>query len=273
MNSNLHVDIRSRAAFENAKPREVRSAIREGAWGTNTKRLALGHHQANVTIISERYAFDFMRFCMRNPKALPLLDVTDPGNPVPHHAGPDGDVRTDCGEYCVIRDGQVVERVNDLKSLWRIDHVAFLTGCNLSLDRTMLEAEIPLPHLIDEKAFPAQYLSNIQCVPAGVFRGPLVVSMRPIRNDQLLRVIELTSRYNSSHGAPVHVGDPAAIGIHDLSKVDWGQPNLIPPDHTAVFWACGISAQAAALASSIPEVITHAPGRMFVTDLVVTPSQ
>ena len=112
----------SRAAFEHAPPREVRRAIREGAWRTNTKRLALGHHQANVTIVPERHAFDFARFCMRNPKALPLLDVTDPGDPAPRRAAPDADVRTDCGEYCVMREGKVVERITDLRPLWRPDH-------------------------------------------------------------------------------------------------------------------------------------------------------
>ena len=272
MNAPAQSAMVTRAAFEHATPSEVRRAIRDGIWSTNTKRFALGHHQANVTIVPERHAFDFMRFCMRNPKALPLLDVTDPGDPVPHHVAPDGDVRTDCGEYCVLREGRLVERVRDLNSLWRDDHVAFFTGCNLSLDRAMLEAGIPLPHLVDEQAFPGQFRASIECRPAGVFRGPLVVSLRPIRNDLLVPVIELTSRYALSHGAPVHVGDPAAIGIADLATVDWGRPNAIPAGHTPVFWACGITAQAAALASGIPEIITHAPGRMFVTDLVVTPS-
>jgi uncharacterized protein YcsI (UPF0317 family) len=261
-----------RRDLEHASPREVRAAIREGRWKSNTKRMALGHHQANVTIVPERYAFDFMRFCLRNPRPLPLLDVTDPGDPTPRKAAPDADLRTDIGAYVVLRDGEVVDRPASLEKIWRKDHVAFLTGCNLSMDRVMLEAGMPLPHLTSEDAFPAQFRSSVECEPAGAFRGPVVVSLRPVPDALVVPLIELTSRYALSHGAPVHVGDPAAIGVRDLQKVDWGKPNAIPPGHTPMFWACGITAQAAAAASRIPEMIVHAPGRLFVTDLVVRES-
>jgi uncharacterized protein YcsI (UPF0317 family) len=262
-----------RSALEGASPSEVRRAIREGRWRANTKRLALGRHQANVTIVPERDAFDFMRFCFRNPKALPLLDVTDPGDPVPRRVAPDADLRTDVGEYLVLREGKVVERVRSLDGIWRDDHVAFLTGCNLSLDRVMLEAGIPLPHLVDEQAFPAQFVSSIPCAPAGRFHGPLVVSLRPVADALVVPLVELTSRYALSHGGPVHIGDPARIGIHDLQAVDWGRPNAVGRDQTPMFWACGITAQAVAVASRVPEMIVHAPGRLFVTDLVVQESR
>lgn len=263
----------TRASLERASPAEVRQAIRTGRWRSNTKRLALGRHQANVTIVPERHALDFMRFCLRNPKALPLLDVTDPGDPVPRRAAPEADLRTDVGEYLVLRNGALVDRVQSLEGIWRADHVAFLTGCNLSLDRVMLEAGMPLPHLVDEQAFPAQFRSSIACMPAGVFRGPLVVSLRPVDNALVVPLVELTSRYGLCHGAPMHVGDPASIGIDDLGKVDWGRPNVVRPGQTAMFWACGITAQAAAIASCVPEMIVHAPGRLFVTDLVVGESR
>ncbi len=262
----------TRGELERASPAEVRRAIREGRWRSNTKRLALGYHQANVTIVPERYAFDFMRFCLRNPRPLPLLDVTEPGDPVPRKSAPDADLRTDVAEYLVLRDGEVVERVRSLEKIWRKDHVGFLTGCNLSMDRVMLEAGMPLPHLQSEEAFPAQYSSSIECMPAGAFHGPVVVSQRPVPDALVVPLIELTSRYALNHGAPLHAGDSVAIGIRDLSKVDWGRENAIPPGHTTLFWACGITAQAAAMASRIPEMIVHAPGRMFVTDLVVRES-
>jgi len=262
----------SRASLEAVSPAVVREAIRSGRWQGNTKRLALGRHQANVTIVPERYAFDFMRFCFRNPRALPILDVTDPGDPCPRRVAPGADIRTDIGQYVIIRDGVAVDRVRSIESVWRSDHVAFLTGCNLSMDRVMLEAGMPLPHLIDEQAFPAQFRSSIPCVPAGVFQGPVVVSMRPVPNHLVVPLVELTSKYGLSHGGPIHIGDPSAIGIADLSAVDWGRPNKIGPDQTPMFWACGITAQAAAQMSKIPEIIVHAPGHMFVTDMVVRES-
>lgn len=259
----------ARAELERARPDVVRAAVRAGRWTGNTKRLALGFHQANVTILPAAFAFDFMRFCQRNPRALPLLDVTDPGDPAPPMAAPDADIRTDIPAYCIYRDGKMVERVRDLRAHWRPDHVAFLTGCNLSLDSVLLDTGIPFPHLVREDAFPAQYRSNIACRPAGVFQGPIVVSYRPVPADLLLRVIELTSRFPLSHGAPVHVGDPGRIGITDLKAVDWGQPPGDEAGTIPAFWPCGITAQAAAMAMKIPEMITHAPGHMFVTDLPV----
>lgn len=260
----------TREALYQAPPAAVRQAIRERRWTSNTKRLALGRHQANVTIVPERHAFDFMRFCQRNPRAFPILDVTDPGDPVPRLAAPDADLRTDIHAFCVYRDGHLVERVADLRPLWRKDHVAFLTGCNLSLDSVLLDAGIPFPHLVRDDAFPAQYRGTLQCRPAGAFHGPVVLSYRPVPEALLLRVIELTSRYPLSHGGPMHVGDPARVGITDLGRPDWGQVPREEPGTVPCFWACGITAQAAALASGIPEMITHAPGHMFVTDLAVS---
>jgi uncharacterized protein YcsI (UPF0317 family) len=245
-------------------------AVREGRWTTNTKRLALGFHQANVTILPKHLAFDFMRFCQRNPRALPILDVTDPGDPVPRIAAPDADIRVDIPSYCIYRDGKLVDRVRDLRDHWRSDHVAFLTGCNLSIDQVLLDAGIPFPHLVREDAFPAQYRSTLMCRPAGVFHSPVVVSYRPVPELLLLRVIELTSRFPLSHGAPVHVGDPARIGIPDLAKVDWGRAPDEEPGTIPAFWACGITAQSAATTVGICEMITHAPGHMLVTDLPVS---
>jgi uncharacterized protein YcsI (UPF0317 family) len=191
---------------------------------------------------------------------------------VPRKSAPSADLRTDCAEYLVLKDGEVVEHARSLEKIWRKDHVGFLTGCNLSMDRVMLEAGMPLPHLQSEEAFPAQYRSSIECIPAGAFHGPVVVSLRAVPEAFVVPLIELSSRYSLSHGAPVHAGDGAAIGITDLSTVDWGRQNPIPAGSTTLFWACGITAQAAAIASRIPEMIVHAPGRMFVTDLVVRES-
>jgi len=259
----------SRADLEGLSAAEVRQVIRDGRWTGTSKRHALGREQANIVILREEYALDFMRFCQRNPKPLFLIEVTDTGDPEPKMSAPGADIRTDVPAYRVYRDGKAVEDLTDIRHLWRDDHVAFLTGCNLSVDQVMIEAEIPLPHLIRETAWPSQYVSNIACQPAGIFNGPQVVSMRPIPKDLLVKVIELTSRFPRSHGAPLHVGDPAAIGIDDLDNVTWGKPNAVGPDQVPAFWACGITAQAIACEIGIPEMITHKPGHMFVTDLAV----
>ena len=259
----------SRADLERATAAEVRKAVRDGRWTGTSKRLALGREQANIVILAERHAFDFMRFCHRNPKPLFLIEVTEPGDPEPRLSAPGADLRTDVPAYRVYRDGEAVEDLTDIRHLWRDDHVAFLTGCNLSTDQVMLESGIPLPHLMREDAWPSQYISTLPCRPAGIFHGPQVVSMRPIPRNLLVKVIEITSRYPRSHGAPLHIGDPAAIGIADPDRVDWGKPNPVGPDAVPVFWACGITAQAVAHNIRIPEMITHKPGHMFVTDLAV----
>jgi uncharacterized protein YcsI (UPF0317 family) len=259
----------SRADLEGLSAAEVRQVIRDGRWTGTSKRHALGREQANIVILREEYALDFMRFCQRNPKPLFLIEATDTGDPEPKMSAPGADIRTDVPAYRVYRDGKAVEDLTDIRHLWRDDHVAFLTGCNLSVDQVMIEAEIPLPHLIRETAWPSQYVSNIACQPSGIFNGPQVVSMRPIPKDLLVKVIELTSRFPRSHGAPLHVGDPAAIGIDDLDNVTWGKPNVVGPDQVPAFWACGITAQAVACEIGIPEMITHKPGHMFVTDLAV----
>ena len=259
----------SRTDLEGLSGAQVRQVIREGRWTGTSKRHALGREQANVVILREQYALDFMRFCQRNPKPLFLIEVTNTGDPEPKMSAPGADIRTDVAAYRVYRNGKATEDLADIRHLWRDDHVAFLTGCNLSVDQVMIEAKIPLPHLISETGWPSQYVSNIACQPAGIFSGPLVVSMRPIQKDLLVTVIELSSRFPRSHGAPLHIGDPAAIGIDDLNMVTWGKPNVIGQDEVPVFWACGITAQAVACKIGIPEMITHKPGHMFVTDLAV----
>ncbi|MCC6533167.1 MAG: DUF1445 domain-containing protein [Burkholderiales bacterium] len=256
--------------LERATPRAVREHIRAGRWRGHTKRLAIGFHQANVIIVRREHAFDFMRFCMRNRTALPLLDVTDPGSPAPERAAPGADLRTDVGDYSIFRNGRFAERVPDLNALWRTDHVAFLTGCSISLARPLQEAGVDLPHVSKDAApAPAMFITNRQCTPAGIFFGPLVVGMKVVPNETVVAMTAVTSRHPDCHGAPVHIGDPAALGIDNIEAPDWGKAKAPPPGHTAMFWACGLTAQTAAMAAGIPEMITQTVGRMFVTDLPV----
>ena len=259
-----------REDLANASGRDVRAAARSGQWRRATHGLARGYVQANMAIVPKRYAFDFMLFCQRNPKPCPVIDVTDPGDPEARFAAPGSDVRIDLPGYRVFRDGKLVAEVSEITNYWRADSVAFLLGCSNSMDDVLIEARIPQRHLESEDGRISVYASNIMCAPAGIFRGPVVVTMRPIPQSRLVDAISITARYPMAHGAPVHVGDPRAIGIEDLSRVGWGKYNELRHDDVPVFWACGVTPQAVAAKARIPEMITHAAGHMFVSDLKLT---
>lgn len=258
-------------AFSSAA--DVRQAVRDGRWNTVTHGLARGYVQANLAIVPERYAFDFMRFCHRNPKPCPLIDVTDPGDPEPRLAAPGADLRTDLSGYRVYRDGQLVEQRRDIKDVWRKDHVGFLLGCSLSVDQAMVDAGIPLRHLEGHESDIPVFKSTIACRPAGVFSGPMVVSMRPIHRDLVVKAVEVTTRYPIAHGAPVHIGDGKAIGIADIRKPDWNSAIETTADEVPLFFACGVTPQAVAIASGIPEMITHSASHMFITDIRLSASE
>lgn len=247
-------------------PRELRAVIRSGRWSRPTIGLALGYTQANLAIVPREYAFDFLLFCQRNPKPCPVIEVTDPGDPEPRRSAPGADIRTDLPRYRVFRDGECIDEPTDIRSYWRDDLVGFLIGCSLSFEAALRRAGVPLRHLEQGREVPV-YITSIELEPAGPFRGRLVVSMRPMPPDQVIRAVQVTSRFPATHGAPVHIGDPAAIGIEDLARVDFGEPVSVQPGEVPVFWACGVTPQIAALQAKLPLMITHAPGHMFVTDV------
>jgi len=187
-----------------------------------------------------------------NPKPCPLLATSEPGDPSLPTLGKDIDIRTDIGTYRVWRDGVMVEEVHDITHLWRDD---------------LLADGLPLRHFDEGKAVPVYY-TNVPTVPSGPFHGPLVVSMRPFRPADAIRAIQITSRFPSVHGAPVHIGKPEMIGIDDLAKVDAGGVVSVAEDELPLFWACGVTPQAVVAATKPPFCITHAPGCMLVTDLL-----
>jgi uncharacterized protein YcsI (UPF0317 family) len=195
--------------------------------------------------------------------------VLDPGDPVPRIAASGADIRTDLSKFRIFREGKLAGEVNHLLDLWRDDHVGFLMGCSLSFDQAMLDAGIPLRHLDDPNGRVTVYESSIPCVPAGRLHGNMVVSMRPVPAHLLMKTIEVTARYPIAHGAPVHIGDPAAIGVTDMTRIHSGRFNPPAEGEIPVFWGCGVTPQSIALASGIPEMITHATGHMFMTDLTL----
>jgi uncharacterized protein YcsI (UPF0317 family) len=110
------------------------------------------------------------------------------------------------------------------------------------------------------------YRTSIACAPAGRFSGPMVVSMRPLTPAQAIRAVQITSRFPSVHGAPVHLGRPDLIGIQDIHAPDYGDPVEIGDDEIPVFWACGVTPQSVIAAVRPAFAITHAPGCMLITD-------
>jgi uncharacterized protein YcsI (UPF0317 family) len=248
-------------------PTAVRAAIRAGEWTRATAGLALGCVQANLVVLPQRLAYDFLRFCVANPKPCPIIEVTEAGSPEPVASAPGADLRTDLPRYRVFREGELAEEVADVAALWREDLVAFLIGCSFTFERALLAAGLPVRHLEEQVTVP-MYRTSIACRRAGVFSGPMVVSMRPYEPAQALRATQITSRFPAVHGAPVHVGDPAAIGIADLASPDYGDPVTVRPGEVPVFWGCGVTPQATAAAARPELMITHAPGHMFVTDLL-----
>jgi uncharacterized protein YcsI (UPF0317 family) len=247
-------------------PRDVRRQIREGKWRKPTAGLAPGYVQTNLVILPRDLAFDFLLFAQRNPKPCPVIEVTDVGSPEPRVSAPGADLRTDVPKYCIYREGTLAGEVTDLSSVWREDLVSFLLGCSFTFESALLQAGVPVRHIEERRNVP-MFITSIPCVPAGVFRGPLVVTMRPIPAALVSRAVQISGRYPGVHGSPVHVGNPADIGIRDLGKPDFGDAVTIRSGEVPVFWACGVTPQAVAMQAKPPLMLTHAPGHMFVTDL------
>lgn len=249
------------------RPQDLWKACREGVWTKPTAGLAPGYAQANLVILPKEDAFDFLRLAQRNPKPIPLLEVLETGDWEPKLTAPGADLRTDLPAYRVYRHGELVEERQEIRDLWRDDLVSFLIGCSFTFEKPLLDAGLPIRHIECGCNVP-MYRTNRMCVPAGRFSGPMVVSMRPIPAHLVPKAVTVTARFPAVHGAPVHIGEPAALGIADISRPDYGDPVPINPGEVPVFWACGVTPQAVALQSKPAFMITHAPGHMFVTAML-----
>lgn len=253
-------------AIDSRHPRDIRRDIRDGRITGVTAGLGQNFVQANLAILPRDEAFDFLLFCQRNPRACPLIEVTDVGSPTPKLCAPDADLRVDIPRYRIYRDGMLTDEVADLNAHWRADLVAFLLGCSFTFEWALIEAGIRLWHVEHGKGV-AMWRTSIACVPAGRFHGPTVVSMRPIGAADVTKAVAVSGRFPGAHGAPIHIGDPAAIGIADITRPDYGDAQHFAPGDVPVFWACGVTPQAVALASKPSLMITHSPGHMFISDL------
>jgi uncharacterized protein YcsI (UPF0317 family) len=247
-------------------PREMRERIRRGEWRGPTAGCCDGYVQANLVVLPQRLAGDFLLFCERNPGPCPLLEATKPGDFEPGETAPGADLRTDLPRYRIYRRGELVEEVTELLRVWSDDLVSFLLGCSFTFDDLLEKAGIPLRHR-EEGRNVSMYVTNRACSPAGPFAGPLVVSMRPVPSGLVARATEITAGLPLAHGAPVHSGDPRVLGIADLDRPDFGDPVTVGSDDVPVFWPCGVTPQAVAVEARPEFMMTHAPGHMFVTDL------
>jgi len=257
-------DACTRQALQEAKA--ARTRYREGLTEP-TAGIAPGIAQANMICVPRDWAWDFLLYAQRNPKPCPVLDVVESGGHTTVLA-PDADLRTDLPLYRVWRNGKLEQEVQDASAAWmeHPDLVTFLIGCSFTFEGALIQAGIEVRHIAEGVNVP-MYLSSRDCRPAGRVRGQMVVSMRPISSDRVADAVQISGRYPSVHGAPVHVGDPASLGITDLGKPDFGDAVSVKQGEVPVFWACGVTPQAAIMASGVPFAITHAPGYMFITDV------
>lgn len=245
---------------------QVRQACRHDGFSGHSASLAPGFAQANLVVVPRASAYDFLEFCRRNPKPCPLLEVTEPGSPIPVRVAPTADLRTDLPRYRVWKQGELVDEPTDVRSIWQDDFVSFLIGCSFTFEAALLQAGIPVRHIELGVNVP-MYRTNRPCISSGVFEGPLVVSMRPLKPADAIRAVQITSRYPAVHGAPIHIGLPQQLGIADLQLPDYGDAVAVHEDELPVFWACGVTPQAVLRSARLPLAITHSPGCMFVTDM------
>lgn len=252
--------------YSSMHPQEVKKLIREGKIDFQTSGMCNGYAQANLCILPKDYAFDFLLFCMRNPKPCPVLEVGDVGSRDIKTMAEYGDICTDFPKYRIWKNGVLEKEVTDISDYWQDDYVYFLIGCSFSFESELLEADIPVRHIEEGRNVP-MFNTNIALQPAGKFKGNMVVSMRPIPDELVVKSVNVTAAMPRVHGAPVQIGNPESIGITDVSKPDYGDSVTINDGETPVFWACGVTPQNVIMQTKPPIAITHAPGHMFITDV------
>lgn len=252
--------------YSTMTPAQVRRMIREGKITGQTSGMCAGYAQANLVILPRDLAYDFLLFTQRNPRSCPLLEVTDTGSRKLQYLAEDADVATDFPKYRVYRNGQLDMECTDIREMWRDDFVSFLIGCSFSFEAGLLEAGVPVRQIEEQKNVP-MFRTSLACTPAGIFRGNMVVSMRPMTPEQAIRAALITGEMPRVHGAPVHMGDPGQIGIRDIMSPDFGDAVTIKEGEIPVFWPCGVTPQNVVMETKPEIAITHSPGHMFLTDL------
>lgn len=228
--------------------------------------MCLGYAQANLVIVPKDIAYDFLLFTQRNPKSCPLLEVGDVGDKMLKYLGKDINISKDIPKYRIYENGELTGEYTDIEKFWRDDFVSFLIGCSFSFESELLEADIPVRH-IEEGCNVPMFITNIDCNEAGIFKGKMVVSMRPIPREKIVKSVLVSGSMPKVHGTPIHIGNPEEIGIKDINKPDFGDKVTINEGEVAVFWACGVTPQSVIMNVKPEIVITHSPGHMLITDI------
>lgn len=252
--------------YSSANPKEIRNLIRAQKITGQTSGMCAGYAQANLCILPKDLAFDFLLFCTRNPRPCPLLEVGNAGSRQIREMAENADVATDFPKYRIWKNGVLTEEVHDISDLWQDDFVYFLIGCSFSFEAELIEAGIPVRHIEEGRNVP-MFNTNIPLKPAGIFGGNMVVSMRPIPYDLVVKAVNVTAAMPRVHGAPIHIGSPEQIGIKDIFSPDYGDAVTVNDGEVPVFWPCGVTPQNAVMNAKPPIAITHAPGHMFITDV------
>ena len=254
--------------YANMKPQQVKDLIRSGKIDYQTSGMCNGYAQANLCILPKEYAFDFLLFCMRNPKPCPILEVGDVGSKEIKTMAQYGDICTDFPKYRIWKNGVLEKEVTDISEYWQDYIVYYHIGCSFRFESELLEADVTVRHIEENRNVP-MFNTNIALEPAGKFHGNMVVSMRPIPDDLVVKAVNVTAAMPRVHGAPVHIGNPRAIGIEDVNCPDYGDSVTINEGETPVFWACGVTPQNAVMQTKPPIAFTHSPGHMFITDVKI----
>ena len=249
-------------------PAEVRAAIRRGEVDFPTAGMSRGYAQANLIILPPEYAADFEEFAKLNPFPCPILEIIKGEQPLTHDMGEGGNICSDIPRYRIYRDGVWDgKEITDVTEYWKEGYVGFLIGCSFSFEEALMAAGIEVRHIATGRNVP-MYKTNIQTVKAGPFEGPMVCSMRPMTPENAKKAYDITVKMPNVHGAPVHMGDAAEVGVADVMKPDYGDAVDIYEGEIPVFWPCGVTPQAAVENAKPPIAITHAPGHMFITDII-----
>lgn len=251
----MSFDVRKYSALS---PQEVRMQIRDGRIPYPTAGMCAGYAQANLVILSAAWADDFSEFARQNPAACPVLEVVR-GTPRTHRMASDGDITRDIPRYRIYRSGELSEEVDDASPFWREDSVGFLIGCSFSFEEALIRTGISMRH-IDRGCNVSMYKTNLQTRAVGAFRGPMVCSMRPMRPEQAKLAAEITARPSTS-AIPRRSALPTSASRITAIRCRWSP---------ARFRCSGPAAcPQAALVNARPELaVTHAPGYMFITDIL-----